>query len=109
MIIVNKNNEYLVVGKKIHHNETKKYNLFKYIYDFILNFTKKYNLNFDINLIIQDDKASINNLKNICDNLLEDLYDITFLYPYNNYSDKEDSREEENVLLNIEKRRKKIK
>ena len=66
----------MVIDNKIHHNETKKYNLFKYIYDFILNFTKKYNLNFDINLIILDDKASINNLKNICDNLLEDLYDI---------------------------------
>ena len=76
MIIANKYNEYLVIDNKIHHNETKKYNLFKYIYDFILNFTKKYNLNFDINLIILDDKASINNLKNICDNLLEDLYDI---------------------------------
>ena len=77
-MIVNKYKEYLVIENKIKPNTKNKYNIFHDIYKFILRFSKKYNLNFDINLITQDENNSIENLENICDKLLEDIYDILF-------------------------------
>ena len=78
IMIVNKYNEYLVIENKIKPNSKNKYNIFHDIYQFILRFSKKYKLNFDINLIIQDENNTIENLESIFDKLLEDIYDISF-------------------------------
>ena len=77
-MIVNKYKEYLVIENKIKPNTKNKYNIFHDIYKFILRFSKKYNLNFDINLIIQDENNSIENFENICDKLLEDINDTSY-------------------------------
>lgn len=47
---------------------------------------KKYKLNFDLNLLVQYDNNSIENLKNICAQLLEDIFGITFNDQKLNYS-----------------------
>lgn len=62
---------------KLNQIQKIKYNIFHDIYKFILRFSKK-NLNFDINLITPDESNSIENLENICDKLLEDIYVISF-------------------------------
>ena len=70
VIIVNKYNEFLVFENKSITIEKNKYNIFKDIYNFVLNFSKKFKLNFDINLLVQDDNNSIEKIKSICDAII---------------------------------------
>ena len=105
VIIVNKYNEFLVLENKIRKVEKDKYNIFQDIYDFVLKYSKKYKLNFDLNLLVQDDNNSIETLKNICDQLLEDIFDINFndqkLNNSNNSILIDNENNEENLKNNI--------
>ena len=59
LLIVNKYNDYLIYAIKINNEKVNKYDLFEDIYNFTVEFSKKYNINFDFNLLIQVE----NNLK----------------------------------------------
>lgn len=69
---------YFGFRNKIRPIEKDKYSIFKDIYNLVLIFSRIYKLKFDINLLVQDDKNCIENLKNIGDELLEDILDVTF-------------------------------
>ena len=74
MIIRNKYSEYIIIENRINNNTYEKHNIFNYIY----HFTKKYSKNFDINLLIQDGKDSLDQIKIICDDLTELFFDFIF-------------------------------
>ena len=83
---MNKYNEYIIADNKIINDEKyEKYNIFRDIFNFTVDFSERYEKKFDFNFIIQDNETFLKNMKLICDNALEQLFDIII-----NKNDKED-------------------
>ena len=79
MVIINKYNDYLIFDNKEGNKEVSKYDIFEYVFNFVKNFSKKYNLNFNFSLLLQSEENSLKDLRKICDSILEEFYDISFL------------------------------
>ena len=90
LLIVNKYNDYLIYDNKINDEKVNKYDLFQYIYNFTVEFNKKYNINFDFKLLIQVENNLKDDSKKICDDILEEIFDISF-----NENDIEEEEEDE--------------
>ena len=76
LIIVNKYNEYLIYDNKINNDKICKYDLFKDVYNFAIKFSQKYDVNFDFKILLQTENKD--ELIKICDNILEEIFDVTF-------------------------------
>ena len=79
LVIINKYNDYLIFDNKKINIDVKKYDIFNDIFNFVKKFSKKYKLNFNFDLLLQLEENSLNDLRKICDNILEEIYDISFL------------------------------
>ena len=76
MVIINKYNDYY---NKEGNKEVSKYDIFKDVFNFVKDFSKKYKLNFNFNWLLQSEENSLKDLRRICDSILEEIYDISFL------------------------------
>lgn len=98
MIIINKYNEYIIADNTINNHE--KYNIFKDIYKFTVNFSKRYNKKFDFHFLIQDNENSIKNIKLICNKISEQLFDIFIEENQEGLSENENIENIDNSLEN---------
>ena len=62
--------------------------IFKDVFNFVKDFSKKYKLNFNFNLLLQSEENSLKDLRRICDSILEEIYDISFLSEENSDGNK---------------------
>ena len=88
MVIINKYNDYLIFDNKTGNKEVSKYDIFKDVFNFVKDFSKKYKLNFNFNLLLQSEENSLKDLRRICDSILEEIYDISFLSEENSDGNK---------------------
>ena len=75
----------LLIIKQLMMKNMKNITFFRDIFNFTVDFSERYDKKFDFNFIIQDNETFIKNMKLICDNALEQLFDIII-----NENDKED-------------------
>ena len=93
LIIVNKYNEYLIYDNKINNDKICKYDLFKDVYNFAIKFSQKYDVNFDFKILLQTENKD--ELIKICDNILEEIFDVTFSQNENEKEEENDEKSEE--------------
>ena len=100
LIIVNKYNEYLVYDNKINNEKFSKYDLFKDMYNFTVKFSQKYNMNFDLKILMQTENILNEELGKICNKILDEIFDVAF----SENEEEEDDDDNEKIEEDEEKK-----